>query len=220
MTKIIKTYTSEEDRILDYIRNPLESINPDDAGGSGFVDPSAILAEARAEAEIKVQEAYAEGLRRGETAGEEAFTESIGEAGEVLGQLTTELVEQRAAFHASMESQIFEIVRLVTAKVLQRESQIDSEIVGTLVRGALESIAGQERVVVRVNPIDLENIVSRKEDILGLFERLEQLDIVGDESIESGGCIAESDRLHIDAQLTSQLNILVDGLLEKSADGE
>lgn len=220
MTKIIKMYMPEKERISDYVRNPLESINPDDAGRSSYVDPASILAAARAEAEKKVEEAYAEGLRRGEARSEASFAELIGEAGEVLGQLATQLSEERSAFDESLQAQVLNLVRLVTAKLLQREARTDPEVVVRVVRGALENLAGQESIVVRVNPVDLENMVSRREDLLGQFERLEHLDIVADETVESGGCIAESELLYIDAQLTSQLNILIDGLLEQSSDGE
>ena len=219
MAKIIKSYTSEEDRVFDYVRNPLESIFLDDSSGSSFVVPAQILADARAEAEVKAQEAYAEGLRRGLEKGEAEFMESIGNAGDVLEQLTVQLQEERVTFQERIEGQVLELVRVVASKVLQREIELGTEVTSILVRGALNELAGEESVVVRVNPSDLENIVARREELLEQFERLKQLDIVPDESVESGGCLAESEQLYIDAQLSSQLTLLIDRLSEESTDG-
>jgi flagellar biosynthesis/type III secretory pathway protein FliH len=219
MAKIIKSYTSEEDRILDYVRNPLESISPDDSGGSSFIDPAQVLADARAEAKLKVQEAYAEGLKRGLEKGEADFAETIGNAAEVLAQLTVQLQEERLNFHGRIEEHILELVELVAAKVLQREVELGTELTSIIVRGALGELGDQESVVVRVNPNDLESIVARRADLLEQFERLNQLDIVPDESVESGGCLAESERLFIDAQLSSQLKLLIDRLADESTDG-
>lgn len=217
MTKIIKSYRNEEERILNYVRNPLESMNLEDADSTAFVDPATILAEARALAAQKVEEAYAEGMRRGEAAGEAAFLASVGEAASVLERLTGQLSEERAAFLASLESQVLEVVRAVTKKILKREAEMAPEVVGSMVQNALATLAAQESVTIRVNPVDLEQIVARKQDLLEQFEQLKQLVVVPDEAVESGGCIAESEKLHIDARLTSQLNILIDRLLEETA---
>ncbi len=213
MAKLIKSFRSEEEKILEYVRNPLEVIG-DSGSGRGYVDPATILAEARAEAEQKVQEAYAEGLRRGEEAGLTAFQESIAEAAGLLQEVMTGLQEHRAKFTEEIESEVAELVRAVARKVLATEVMMHPEVVQQMVRRTLEKILDQERVTIRVNPNDLTQVTASKESLLEQFEGIRQLELIPDESIESGGCVAESERFYIDAQLEAQLTQLIDGMTE------
>lgn len=219
MQKIIKSYQTEEERILEYVRSPQESMNPSDAHGGNYVDPAMILAEAREEAERKVQEAYAEGLRRGEEAGRAQFEASVGNASEMLNALLERLEQQRGAFLSDLEAQLIEIVRLVSGKVLAREVASSEELLTDMVRRVLERLSSEERVSLRVNPADLECVRGAKADLQEQFDRVSQLDVISDESVESGGCIGETDALHIDAQLSAQLNQVLNGLKERAPEG-
>lgn len=204
MSRVIK-YHSEEERILQYVRDQQEELSTDESSGGLFTDPTAILAEARAEAEHKVQEAYAEGMRRGEAAGEAQFSESVGEAAAMLDGIAQALEERRETFLKSMEDQVVALCEMVSAKILERELATDSSIVREMVHRVLARLAMEERVRVHVNPNDLQAVMEVKPELEAHFARIAQIEIFPDASIESGGCVAESDRLHVDAQLSSQL---------------
>ena len=211
MARVIK-YESERERILEYVRNPQESINPEDSGGSHYVDPAAILAKARATAESKVEEAYAEGLRRGEAAGQAQFEEMVGNASQMLDGVAQSLQEQHAAFIDGLENQMVSLCALITARILEREASADTQLVHQMVRRALERLSLEKRVRVRVNPNDYEAIILVKPEMQEQYGRIEQLEVIPDESVETGGCVAESDALFVDAQLTSQLTEVIGAL--------
>lgn len=191
--------------IVAYEHTALEYVGSDPLGGSDYIDPAQVIADAREEAERKVQEAYAEGLRRGMAAGEEKFNEKVGEAAQVLHNASQALQEARQAFLASVEPQVVALAGTITRRILEREAKISEDVVTTVTRAALELLLDQEHLSLRVNPADLEVIRARRITLLEEFENIKRLDIVPDDQIELGGCIAESHRLHVDAQLSLQV---------------
>lgn len=220
MHKIIKSYETEEDRILEYVRTPQESMNPDDLSGGSYVDPAAILAEARTQAELLVEESYAKGMSRGVTAGEQQFAESVGQAAAMIGEVAQQLNEHRASYVENIESQVVALTHLVASKILGREVAASPELVNGMVHGAVERLSMEERVRVRVNSSDLDRVQATESDLREQFTRITHLEIIADDSIETGGCVAESDALYVDAQLSAQLNEVIDGLNDNIAEGE
>lgn len=195
-------------------------MNPDDLSGGSYVDPAAILAEARAQAEVLVEEAYAEGLRRGIAKGEQQFAESVGQASEMIGEVAQQLKDHRATYVKDIESQVVALGHLVATKILGRELATSSELVNEMVQGAVERLSMEERIRVRVNPSDLDRVHATESELRERFSRITHLEIIADDSIESGGCVAESDALYVDAQLSAQLNEVIDGLNDTGAEGE
>lgn len=210
MEKVIKVAHARESGVTDYERNALEAVNAGPHGGRDYVDPAAILAEARAEAEQKVQEAHAEGMRRGIQNGEEQFRESVAASAQLLQSAAAALHESRESFLESAQDQVARLAYAIAARILRREAQVAPELVQTTVRAALERLLDQERVLLHVNPRDLEAIREHQITLLDDFDSIKELDLVSDEEVEPGGCVAETDRLHVNTQLQAQLEQLME----------
>lgn len=174
----------------------------------------AILAQARQEAEAKVREAYEEGLRRGADAAREAFAEEVGQAGEVLGKVAGELREARQAFLRQLEPQVLEMVRAICRRILKREARTDPDLVRNVTRTAIAALLDREQVLVRVNPSDLEVLREYKPALLEELDGVAKIDVMADETVETGGCIVDSQTLYLDAQLKAQLDRLFEALAE------
>jgi flagellar assembly protein FliH len=209
MANVIKGDTSDVDS---FHPGTLENIDLDGTGDKGYVDPAALLAEARQEAEAKVQEAYAEGMRRGIAKGEEEFQEHIGQSADVVQQVAAALQEAREQYIHEIEENIVALVNLVSKHVIRQEVSIHQDIVLNTVRALLSKLFDQESVSLFVNPNDLELLVENKEDLLEQFSSIKQLEIHPDEGIESGGCFAKTSSLVIDGALNTQLTEIVDQL--------
>jgi flagellar biosynthesis/type III secretory pathway protein FliH len=209
MANVIKGDSSQVDS---FQPDTLENIDMEGTGGKGYVDPAALLAEARQEAEIKVQEAYAEGLRRGIAKGEEEFRENIGQSMEVLQQVASALQESRELYIQEMEKHLLTFVQKVAGKVIQQEVSGHHDIVLSTVRALLSKLFDQETVSLFVNPNDLALLVENKEDLLEQFSSIKQLEIHPDEEVQSGGCFAKTNSLVIDGSLEAQLNEIIEQL--------
>jgi len=173
-----------------------------------------IMEEGRAEAEEKVRAAYEEGLRRGLEAGEEQFRQQIAECAEALANVAVAIRQSHEEFVDSLEPQVVEIMRAIAQKILHREAETDPGLIGKVVRAALEKLAEREHVIVRLNPSDLEAMREQKVTLLEEFDGVERLDLMADETITPGGCIVETDLLHVDARIEEQVQAFFDAMTE------
>ena len=213
MKKIIRNNDEILDRVSTFEHDTLVSIDPDDA--QGFVDPAALLAEARERAEGLVQQAYEEGLSRGMEAGQAQFNESVGEASAMLLSAASAIQQAHREFLDSLEMQVVELSFLLARRILENEASVNPEVLRTTVRQALTRMLEQERVVLRINPDDAEVLERQRATLLEEFESIGKLEVLHDESVACGGCIAESDTLYVDTQLQTQLAQIFDSLREQ-----
>ncbi len=212
MSRIIKPSEVREGSVNSYERDALEAIVPEHFEGKDYVDPAVILAEAREEAERKVREAFEEGIRRGMKSGQEKFNASVGEAEQVLNTAADALKAARNEFLEGLEPRLVQLATAIAEHILKREAELSHDLVKSTTRAALEHIIDQERVVLRVNPADLDVIRKHRITLLDEFDGIKQLDVVADESIESGGCVATSEQLHVDAQIETQIQKILEKL--------
>lgn len=213
MPKIIKWEAVEGEGVTKFEHAALEEIACPDTDGSG-TDPASILAQAREEAEAKVREAYAEGMRRGMEAGEQKFRESVSESARLLHEAATRLEQARREFLDELEPQVVQLAASIASKILEREATVSEALIKRTTRTVLEKLMDEEHVVLRANPADLEALREYRVELLEQFEGIQRLDIVADETIDAGGCIAQSDAVRIDGRLESQLERILNELLD------
>ncbi|MDQ1257101.1 MAG: FliH protein, partial [Candidatus Hydrogenedentes bacterium] len=140
MAKIFKANDAAPRMLADYERATLEEPRYEDPaayteelpavpGEEEILTRETILAEARAEAERKVQEAYQAGLERGIGAGRKQFSESIGRSAEALDLAAEAIREANDAFLASLEPEVVKLVRQIAEALIHREVQTDPELI-------------------------------------------------------------------------------------------
>ncbi len=184
------------------------------------IDPEAlrerVLAEARMEAQQKVQEAYAEGLRRGAEAGKSQFLAQVSQAAEALHASSEAIRAARDNYLGTLEPQMLELVGEVARRILHRESRTDPDLIARTVRAALEHLVERETVVIHVNPEDADALKEQKIALLEEFDGVRQISVMPDAEIPRGGCVVETEHVHADARIDAQLERILDALLEGS----
>jgi flagellar biosynthesis/type III secretory pathway protein FliH len=222
MSKVFKASEPSPRSLATYERVSLEELlatasmdeEPEDA-----IDLEAlrerVLMEAREEAESKVREAYAEGFRRGEEAGRAKFLAEVADAAELLRVAGAAVREAREEFLSSLEPQVIALTGAIAKNVLHRECATDSELLRRTVRRALERIVDRDKVIIHVNPNDADVLRAEKVDLLEQFDGVRQITILPDPEIVSGGCIVETERIHVDARVDAQLERILNVLLEE-----
>ena len=222
IARIFKPGDPDGHDVSDYERAALESRAPQSPLGAveeeAPVDPEVlreqILAEARAEAERLVQEAYAEGKRRGEEAGAQAFRESVAEAAEALKGAAAAMESAREAFLESLAPEFGNLIRNITARVLDREVRTDPELIQRTARRALAALTDREQVKLRVNPADAAALREQQVTLLEEFDGVKHIEVLADETVGPGGCLAESELMASDARLDSLLETVLAALDE------
>lgn len=214
MANIIKPTGARRPPVSEYDRDRAPAF--EDMVDETDLDPHTVLAEARAQAQQKVREAYEEGLRRGHAAGQQRFDEGVGQAVETLHGVSEQMLQARVEFLDSLQPQLVQLAVALAERILEREVQLDPTVVATTARAALERIVDAERVLLRVNPTDLAVLRERKADYLAEFEQIETIEFSPDPEIPSGGCIAATEQLEIDARLSEQLYTMMAQMLAQS----
>jgi flagellar assembly protein FliH len=216
MAKIIKAWDPNSQEYPCYQRDTLEFIRAELHQDSGdlVLDPRQIIENARQEAESKIREAYAEGLRRGTEAGHAKFAEAVGKAAESLESAATAMEEARVEFLRSLEPQVVTLATAIAERILRREPTVDPERVRTVVHEALAHLEKRERIVLKLNPADLAALKEHNITLLTEFGAVEDLEIIADDTVAPGGCVAQSEFLEVDAQMETQFQKIVDTLME------
>lgn len=124
------------------------------------------------------------------------------------------------------ESQIVELVVLMTRKIVKAITESQKTVIVNNVLAALKKVKGRGAVTVRVNMDDAAIATEHVGDFIKKVEGAGSITVVEDSTIEKGGCVVETDFGEIDARISSQLSELESKIMEispiksESASGE
>lgn len=182
------------------------------------IDPEAIreeiMASARQEAARKVQEAYQEGLARGTQAAQDRFDASLAKCTETLDAAAAAIQASHDQFLDTLEPQVVALVKLMAKRVIASELKGNSESLQHMARRALSRLAGQFSVTLLVHPDDLDALRAHQVTLLDSVAGVDTLHILASDSVEPGGCIAQSEEMEVDARIETLLGQVLDALTE------
>jgi len=93
----------------------------------------------------------------------------------------------------------------VAEKALTGALDAQPERVIDVVRGALRCLVERERVVILVNPVDLETVRDAVGDLARSLGGIEHCEVQEERRVERGGAVVRSSAGEIDASLTTKL---------------
>jgi flagellar assembly protein FliH len=177
---------------------------------------SEMEAEVRRSLDAERNEARETGKKEGK---EEGYAEGKAEVDRLIER--TQVVLERAQnkrgeILSDSEREIVSLVLLISRKVIKVLSENQRDIIISNVIEALRKVKAKGNVIIRVNLADLQLATEHKQDFIRLMESAKSVQIVEDSSVDSGGCIIETDFGEIDARIASQLAELENKILEIS----
>ena len=163
------------------------------------------LAAAHARAEAAAAEAAAR-------AHEEGFAAGLADAEEHIAPLRSALVEAVRGLEqhledaaAETERRAVELAIALAEKILHTALDADPTLVVSVVTGALRRAANRERIVLDVNPADVELVHAAAGQIQSELGALPRLEVAGERRVARGGCVVRTVEGEIDARLDDQL---------------
>lgn len=166
--------------------------------------------DARATAE---QAGHAEGFAKGEAEGMEhghaeglarAELETSNRIAQVTQLAESAAVDRRELLHAA-EDEVVRLALQIAEKVLHREVQLDRRLVNHMAETALQYVAVDGQVRLRVNPTDLSELGAYWLRRHGEVEGERSYELVGDPEVARGGVVIETRAGRVDARLETQL---------------
>ncbi|MDR3334674.1 MAG: flagellar assembly protein FliH [Treponema sp.] len=122
--------------------------------------------------------------------------------------------EKRAEILVETEQQIIDLVLLMSRKVIKVISENQRNVILSNVVQALKKVKGRGNVIIRVNLADVKLTTEHIKDFIQRMEGVKSIQVQEDSSVDSGGCIVETDFGEIDARISSQLAELEAKILE------
>jgi flagellar assembly protein FliH len=124
--------------------------------------------------------------------------------------------DKRGEILSETEKEIVALVLLIARKVIKIISENQRDVIISNVVQSLRKIKGRGSVIIRVNMADLQMATDHKDEFIKLVEGANSIQVVEDSTVDSGGCIIETDFGEIDARISSQLAELESKILEVS----
>ena len=124
--------------------------------------------------------------------------------------------DKRGEILGETEKEIVNLVLLIARKVIKVISENQRDVIVYNVIEALRKVKTRGTVIIRVNLADLKIATEYKQDFIRAMERAQSVQLIEDSTVDSGGCIIETEFGEIDARIASQLTELESKILEIS----
>jgi flagellar assembly protein FliH len=176
-----------------------------EAPPGGGSSPGDLLADAWAEAENIRESARQEGHAEGHAAGVAAARAEIDAT---IGALTGSLeqVEQlREELVTALEHDAAELAFKIAEQVLAGALEVQPDRVVDVARNALRRVTDRRRVILVVNPTDLEIVADAVQPLKAELGGIEHCDVQSDRRIARGGVVLRTEAGEIDVTLDAQL---------------
>jgi flagellar assembly protein FliH len=157
--------------------------------------------------EIKTH-AFQEGFTEGEKAGYEAGTKRIDPLITSFMQGLEQLKNIRRELHQAIEKEVVQLALSVAKKIVCHEVKTDEDTVICVAREALSRVENPGKIKIKLNPTDLHFIQNTKSQLSQFIENVDGIRFEAEDSIQSGGCVIETDMGDIDARIEKQFQAI------------
>ena len=165
------------------------------------------------------EDAYRSGFEDGRADGlKEGQAQSQAEIQHFQAMLEA-LNEQWEDLFRNLDLTLADLAMAVARKMVGNLVERHSEPVTQAVQDCLGYLQDTSRVLIRVNPADLETIRQHRAEWQESIEALENLLVEADPNVSRGGCLVETPMGDLDAQVESRLEKLRTALIEGIRNG-
>lgn len=154
--------------------------------------------------ETAFQKGFLEGKRVGFESGSKKADSVIDSLNQTLGQLEN----IRKEIHQEIENEVAQLALSIARKIVCHEVKTTQETVTCVAREALSRVDNPAKIKIKLNPDDLQFIKDTQSQFSHFLHNVDNIRFVAQESIQSGGCLIETDRGDIDARIEKQFQAI------------
>ena len=161
------------------------------------------------------KEAYEKGFAQGEKNGMELGQKRIETMIYQLNNMLTEIERQRVDLYKNYEKEMVQLVLSIAKKVLHQEVKIQEDVVVFTLREAFKYVVDQKKVVVHLNPVDYQYLISHRDRLPFAVEEMRGIKMIEDPAITRGSSLLETSFGDIDATIENQLDQIASLIWQK-----
>jgi flagellar biosynthesis/type III secretory pathway protein FliH len=154
--------------------------------------------------EAAFQKGFLEGKRIGFESGSKKADSVIDSLNQILGQLEN----IRQEIYQEIEKEAAQLALSIARKIVCHEVKTTRETVTCVAREALSRVNNPAKITIKLNPDDLQFIKDTRFQFSRFLRNVENIRFEAGESIQSGGCLVETDRGDIDARIEKQFQAI------------
>lgn len=154
---------------------------------------------------------FEDGTNEGMKQGLARSEEEIARFQEMVDTLSAQWKDTLKTYDAAVADLAIRAAR----KIVDAEVARDPDVVLQAVHDCLAYVEDKTKVIIRVNPDDLEAVRRHRNDWLESLESIDHLLIEAEPSVTRGGCVVETPIGDVDAQIEERLERLRTALLEE-----
>jgi flagellar assembly protein FliH len=195
----------------EFKRSHFEDIDPDQTCSA---DPPVPREEATPVAdqgpgidEVK-ESAFQKGFLEGKRVGFETGSNKAQSVIESLQRALEQLQNIRTEIHQELEKEVTHLALSIAKKIVCHEIKTARETVACVAREALARVDNPGKIKIKLNPEDLQFIQNTQSQFTRILQDFDQIDFEAQDSIQSGGCLIETDRGDIDARIEKQFEAI------------
>lgn len=177
-------------------------------------EASRIVSEAQDNARQIEEDAFRNGRKAGH---EEGYASGKAEVDRLIGRIHAiidKAIERRVEIIEDAEAQVIELVLLIARKVVKVISENQKNIVINNVAQSLRKLKQKADLIIRVNLADLDLVTEHTREFIQMTEKVGNVTVMEDSTVDPGGAIIETDFGQIDARIASQLREIEERILE------
>ena len=176
-----------------------------------------MIEKLEAEALTARGQATSEGFEEGRKTGyDQGIDDARKDAAREAKEKVQSLVALLASIHEGLKEKVDDLAGLqmprlirmwefLLSRMLCREAALDEATARRVLSGVLERISDKDRVLVYLNPEDLEGVEAKKDEFGELLRGVKHLEFTPDNNVDAGSCIVETNLGIYDARWRTQL---------------
>ncbi len=176
-----------------------------------------LVSEMEAKSATARKKAAAEGFEEGRKAGyDQGIDDAKKEASREAADTIRSSVELLESVYSTLGEKMSDLVSLqsprlvrmwerLLSRMLLKEVSLDGETAIRVLRGVLERISEKERLLVYLNPEDVDSVRNRRDEYGDLLRGVRHLEFTPDPNVDAGSCIVETNMGIYDARWRTQL---------------
>lgn len=147
-------------------------------------------------------------LNEGEVLKQEAKKEGFSQGLEKLNEHILKLDQTIKTLENKYEKKVLPIAIKVARKIITQELKTHPEVIVDIIKTALKPVSQHFKVKIFVNKQDLDILEKEKDKINEILQLAQTFSLEERDDIEPGGCIIETEKGIINAQLENQFRAL------------
>ena len=153
---------------------------------------------------------FEDGTNEGTKQGLAQSTDEIERFSDLVASLPVQWKDAVKNYDAAVLDLAIHLARCIVGSA----AEIDESIILQAVHDCLGYVEDKTKVIIRVNPDDLEAVRRHRNDWLESLESIDHLLIESDPTVTRGGCVVETPIGDVDAQIEERLDRVRNALLE------